>query len=375
MELPTIAVTSPLGHTTLIDLNASRRYLSPLQPPSPPRPGVKSPLHSRKPPHLRLNLFHLLFCPPRASHTYPSSRVDMTQFLHRCTCPRDTFCHVCFLTAQEMATELSLHPVAAAGKCKCARGLPGSFCDACYTDFDRWMRRLERHIASAKEERKRGPLMLYRRGERWCLFPLDRDLHLWEAHQEVLDWQVKLMIATGGSEARRVAVSEREALGRLVREFAAASRLTGAGHRPQGFLPASTLPSAQNLEVGVPPEQGQTDPPVQGSLFGQWLYSLWDNLEVAGFMHENGIPHHRSRESAQQAKLWPSTTSTNTDDAMQAPQPEKKKAFWKRSSRKLGGKRARFMEKLRKLGLWRKGKSTKSSEPWEPFYEYDLDRL
>lgn len=374
MELPTIAVTSPLGHTTLIDLTASRSYLSPLHPPSSPRPGAKSPLQSRKPPHLRLNLFPFLFFPPQASHTYPSSQVDMTQFLHRCTCPRDTFCHVCFLTAQEMATELSLHPTTTAGKCKCARGLPGSFCDACYTDFDRWMRRLERHIASAKEERKKGPLRLYRRGGRWCLFPLDKDLHLWEAHQEVLDWQVNLLITTGGSEARRVAVAEREELGRLVRECAAASRLTGAGHRPQGLLPASTPPSAQNVEVGVPPEQGQTETPAQGSLFGQWLYSPWDNLEVAGFMHENGISQHRPSDRGQ-PRLGPSTTSTNTDDHMQAPQPEKKKAFWKRSGRKLGGKRARFMEKLRKLGLWRKGKSTKSSEPWEPFCENDLDRL
>jgi hypothetical protein len=171
-----------------------------------------------------------------------------------------------------MAAELSLYPVTAAGKCKCNRGLPGSFCDACYSDLDRWTGRLKQSIAMAKKE------------------PNPMQIH--------------------------------------------------------------------------------------GSPVGQWLYSLWDDLEVAGFMHENGISQHRSSERGGQKAQPGSEPSTTNTESRQTPQSEKKKKpFWKRQDPKHRGRRARFAEKLRRLGLGGKSTSTKSTEPWVPFCENDLDRL
>ncbi|OIW25849.1 hypothetical protein CONLIGDRAFT_508545 [Coniochaeta ligniaria NRRL 30616] len=238
MVAPTLTVTNPQGHITHVDFTASQRYRSPTHPPWPASNHLratkkKTRLHYRKPPQLELCLFNVHLPPHKWTLDKPVycplSQIDMKQFRGKCTCPRDTFCHICFLTAQEMVSELSLYPVTADGRCKCARGLPGSFCDACYTDFDSWTRRLKEAAADIQQE-----LLLSLPAN-----PPSTTEEAADKHQELL-------------------------------------------------LPANTPSNAEGTEVGVPTEQAQTDAPVpQESPFGQGLYSQWDDLEVAGMMQEN----------------------------------------------------------------------------------------
>lgn len=363
MELPTLTVTDPRGHTTFVDFTACRRYRS--AAPSPPsRPRGPSRLQSRKPPHLRMHL-----SPPRPLSTEALlcealSPVDMTHFRGRCTCcPDNPFCHVCFLTAQEMATELALRPVAATGKCKCGRGLvPGSFCDACYTDLAAGTRRLRQGVAEARA-RRRGQLRLYRRAALWYLWPGDWEMYKWEAHREVLDWESSAALLRGNRQARYAAEAERNDLARLLRECDAAPRLPELGYcRPESLPTVAPHMMARSREV----VRGQTDTQVQGqtnrqmqaqtnsqaqgSQVGEWLYSLWDDLEVTGLMQENGIQGYSSGSGSR-------TTGTNT--GAKQTKRLKKKPFSERDTTKATGNKSRFTENLRKLGLWNRSKSTK----------------
>lgn len=369
MELPTLTVTDPRGHTTLVDFTACRRYRSPA--PSPPsRPRGTSRFQSCKPPHLRLHL-----SPPQPLFTEALfealSPVDMTRFRGRCTCcPDNPFCHVCFLTAQEMATALSLRPVTATGKCKCGRGLvPGSFCDACYTDLAAGTHRLRQGVAEARA-RRRGQLRLYRRAALWYLWPGDWEMRAWEAHMEVLDWESGVMLLSGDPRVRYAAEAERNDLARLARECDAAPRLPELGYcRPESLPTVAPHMTARSAVVRRRTDiqgqgltnrqmqarthmqtQAQTNTQAQGSQVGEWLYSLWDDLEVTAFMQENGIQGYPSGSGSR-------TTGTNTD-AKQTKRLKKKKPFSEREATKAAGKKSRFTENLRKLGLWKRSKSS-----------------
>ncbi|KAJ9143543.1 hypothetical protein NKR19_g6837 [Coniochaeta hoffmannii] len=355
MSLPNVTITSPSGVTTNVDFTAPARYRSrvnatpshshprsqshqtspyhhPRFPPTPyPRSHLRHPprltapktrLQRRKPASLRLDLSsNLIYHPLRSNPVpIPLRHVDLTLFHGGCSCPYSSgFCHVCFLTAQEMATELASlrRDVEGRGneRCKCARGLKGPFCRACHADLARWMGRLQSKSGEWKKEGQ-GRLGFYWRDAKWRRAE-DTALHAWEAHGEVLRWRAGAE-GKGKGKAEGAVVDEEE-LRRLVGACEEWFRLGDPAHRPAQGRGVSGTGNTEGRDA----EQ-----------------------EEANSVEQNGtrpIGSSEGDEDKARAERGSGRTETNTGT-----QPGKKRPIWVRAKAKAKGKAAKIVGKARK---------------------------
>lgn len=189
---------------------------------------------------------------------------------------------------------------------------------------------------------------------------VDHDLHVWEAHGEVLGWWRAEEVdgkagerKTGNGVWREV---EGELVG-LVREAEHWTRMADSRYRP----PRDTT----RAKAG---ERGDAGPEARASPSAQGLYFPWDDLEVAGCSVESGAsPFVEVGRDENKARAEP-RPSSGTEMAG----PEKKTPFWERAKTRTKGKRVKILKELKKRFALAKA-TLGTLSPWWPFRAYGWD--